>query len=330
MYLLFILGFVFLIKGADLLVVGASSIAKRMRVSSLVVGLTIVSFGTSMPELIVNLTAGLKGQPEIAIGNILGSNVANILLVLGASALVARLPVKTNTILTEIPFSLTAALLVGFLANASITSFYDDDPKPDHLMLSRADGIVLLVFFFLFMAYIFAFARKNRDENIDVPPEEDAEPIKVLPNWRSWLYIGIGIVALASGGQWVVGGAVKLAETFGMSQSFVGLTIVAIGTSLPELVTSMVAAYKRQTDIAVGNVVGSNIFNILWILGLGSVVSPMPFDHLSNFDILMIIFSSTLLLLAMTVGRRREINWVGGVFFLLCYFGYITYLVSRG
>lgn len=317
-YLLFIVGFVLLIKGADILVSGASSIAKTLNVSDMVIGLTIVSFGTSMPELIVSTLSTLQGNADIAIGNVLGSNVANILLILGVAAIFYPLPIKDNTMLSEIPFSLAAALLLGFLANAALLV---DKPK---LMLSRIDGMILLFFFFLFMLYIYRLVLQGASEE-DVSGAE--KPLS-LP--QSFLFVLGGVVALFVGGKWIVDGAVKMATAFGISESLIGLTIVAVGTSLPELVTSAVAAYKKSTDIAVGNVVGSNIFNILWVLGISAMIRPLPFDVLNNTDILMVIFASSMLLLVLAVGKKYTITRWKGIMFILVYIAYLVYLVYRG
>lgn len=318
LYILFVIGFVILIKGADLLVDGASSIAKRYGLSDMVVGLTIVSFGTSLPELIVNVLASLHGKPELAIGNVFGSNVANLLLILGVTALICPLPIKRNTILTEIPFSLIATLLVGFLANATLLN------NKEELFISRLDGGILLFFFALFMVYIYNVAKTNKDE---VLPEQAPPSMTVM---KAVVYILLGAAGLFLGGKWVVDGAVHIAQSFGLSESFIGLTVVAVGTSLPELVTSAMAAYRRNIDIAVGNVVGSNIFNLLWILGVSALIRPLPFDVLNNSDIVMMILASTMLIVAMAVGKRNAIDRLNGIIFLLVYFSYITYLVMRG
>ena len=315
-YILFVLGFILLIKGADWLVGGASSIAKKYRVSDIVIGLTIVSFGTSMPELIVNILASLNGNAEIAVGNVFGSNIANILLILGVAALIYPLPLKRGTVMSEIPFSLMAALLVGFLANASL---FDN---PQGLIVSRIDGAILLFFFLLFMLYVFKVAREGGEEAVESYEEK---PMK-----KAVGLILLGVVALFLGGKWTVDGAVLVAGQLGMSESFIGLTVVAIGTSLPELVTSAVAAKRRNTDIAVGNAVGSNIFNILWILGISALVHPLPFNVLSNFDILMIIFASTLLILSVSLEKKKAVGRISGVVFLLCYIAYIVFLLQRG
>ncbi|MCG8386914.1 MAG: calcium/sodium antiporter, partial [Cytophagales bacterium] len=282
-YVLFVVGFVLLIKGADVMVEGASSIGKRLNISSLVIGLTIVSFGTSLPELLVNLIASYNDSPDIGVGNVLGSNIANILLILGISAIISPLPITKNTYFIEVPFSLTATLLVGFLANASIFGRSTD------FVISRNDGLVLLFFFFLFMGYVYIVSKQRKSEF-------SADEYKMMSVPRSVLMIVLGIVGLYFGGQWVVDGAIQIARFFNMSEHFIGLTVIAIGTSLPELVTSAMAAYKKDTDIAVGNVIGSNIFNLLWILGLSATFKPIPYDVISNSDIFMIIASSTALI----------------------------------
>ncbi|MEH0158400.1 calcium/sodium antiporter [Limibacter armeniacum] len=317
-YVLFVIGFVLLIKGADYLVEGASSIAKRYQLSELVIGLTIVSFGTSMPELIVNLLASFEGSAELAIGNVFGSNIANVLLILGFSAIVRPLPIQRSIYFTEIPISLVATFMVGFLANANL--FTDGQG----LSLSRFDGGMLLLFFALFMFYIAVIAR-SKDET-----ENEEEEIALLPMGKSLLLIGAGVLGLFVGGKWIVDGAVVIASALGFSETFIGLTVVAIGTSLPELVTSVVAARKGKADIAVGNVIGSNIFNILWILGISALIRPLPFDIVNNMDILTVIFSSTMLLFAVIVGRKPQISRATGYLFVFLYIAYLVYLVQRG
>lgn len=316
-YILFALSFVLLIKGADWLVKGATAIARRFRVSDMIIGLTIVSIGTSMPELIVSVLASFNGNAGLAVGNVFGSNIANILLILGVAALIYPLLLKRSTIMSEIPFSLLAALLVGFLANAALFDEYQG------LIISRTDGGILLVFFALFMLYIFRVAKEEKQST-----EENASAPLVL--WKAGGLVLAGILSLFLGGKWTVDGATYIAMQLGMSESFIGLTIVAIGTSLPELVTSVVAASRRNTDIAVGNAVGSNIFNLLWILGISSVIHPLPFNVLSNFDILAIIFTSTLLILSVSLNKNQMVNRVGGGLFLLCYVIYIILLIQRG
>lgn len=319
-YLLLLIGFVLLIKGADWLVNGATAIAARFGVSDLIIGLTIVSMGTSLPELIINVIASMKGNSELATGNVLGSNIANILLILGVTALICDLPVHRNTILSELPFSLAAALLIGFLANSSLG--YEPEKE---LSISRGDGLIVLFFFLLFMIYITMIAREDQQKKTDSPGAANQSN-----TGKSLLFIAAGMGSLFLGGKWVVDGAVYIAGLYGMSETFIGLTVVALGTSLPELVTSVMAALKRNTDIAVGNAIGSNIFNLLWILGVSSVIRPLPFNVASNVDILVVIASTCLIFLALIIGRRMVIKRVEGIIFLLSYLGYLAFVVMRG
>ena len=269
-YFLFFIGFVFLIKGADLLVDGAGSLAKRLGVSDLIIGLTIVSFGTSAPELTVNIIASLKGASDVGIGNIIGSNIANILLILGVAAMIYPLKIKRELTWKEIPLNFLAVFVLFLLANDVLL---DGEPFS---ILSRIDGLVLMSFFAIFLYYTaqLAFTEKT---GIEKGPSR--------PLWLSLVMVLVGAIGLAYGGQWVVDGATTIARLLGLSESFIGLTIVAIGTSLPELATSAIAAYKHNTDIAVGNVVGSNIFNIFWVLGLSAVIRPLPVNMEINTDI---------------------------------------------
>jgi cation:H+ antiporter len=310
--ILFLIGFGILIKGADLLVDGASSVANRFNVSNIVIGLTIVAFGTSMPELVVNLFASFQGNADIAIGNILGSNIANILLILGISSMIYPLAAKRNTVLKEIPFSLLAALVMAFMANDILL----DGAAVSEI--SRSDGLVFLSFFAVFIYYSFSLAKEEKDI-------EDG--IRVISTTRSIVYILLGLLGLVLGGKWIVDGAVVLAGMIGLSEAVIGLTVVAIGTSLPELATSAIAAYKKQSDIAIGNVVGSNIFNLFWILGCSSVIRPLPFNAASNYDVLATVLASLVLFLIMFVGKRHIIQrWQGGAM-LVMYISYTIFLL---
>jgi len=312
-YILFLVGFFLLIKGADLLVEGSASIAKRLKISSIVIGLTIVAFGTSMPEFIVNIFASAKGNTEIAIGNILGSNIANILLILGISSIIYPLATKKNTVWKEIPLSLLAAILLGVLVN---------DIRIDNGIysgLTRIDGIAFLSFFIIFIYYTFCISKVTGASS-------DESPIKELSYLKSGTFIICGLLGLIFGGKWIVEGAVKIAEHFNISQSLIGLTVVAIGTSLPELATSAIAAYKKQTNIAIGNIVGSNIFNIFWILGVSSLIKPLPFSPSNDLDIIMTILSSAILFIIMFVGKRHVIERWQGILMVVMYIGYISFL----
>jgi len=314
--LLLLVGLAVLVKGADWLVAGASDLASRFGVSPLVIGLTIVSFGTSMPELLVTLISGLRHNADLAIANVVGSNICNVLLVLGLSALVRPLPVKESTVVSEIPFSVMAALLVGFLANAALFT------SSSALTISRIDGVILLVFFVLFLMYVYRMSRAADYFADSIAPSE-------LSLARASLFVGLGIVALYFGGDWVVNGAVGVAQRLGIDDALIGLTIVAIGTSSPEIVASVVAARKGQTDIAVGNVVGSNIFNLLWILGFTSVIVELPFEVVNNFDLVMVIAASVLIIAALVTSRRGAILRTHGAIFVLLYAGYLAYVVDR-
>lgn len=313
-YILFVVGFFILIKGADLLVDGSSSIARKLNISNIVIGLTIVAFGTSAPEFIVNIFASIKGNTEIAIGNILGSNIANILLILGIAAIIYPISAKKNTVLKEIPFSLLAALIVAVTANDIIIDGNSSS------VITRIDGLVFLGFFIIFLYYTFSITKSDSDIN--------ESPVKELSTTKAVAFVLIGLFGLVFGGKWIVEGAVTIAESFNISQSIVGLTVVAVGTSLPELATSAVAAYKKQSDIAIGNVVGSNIFNVFWILGASSIIKPLPFNTDSNVDILVNILASVILFFAMYVGKKHVLERWQGVLLVLLYIGYIAYLIT--
>ena len=309
-YLLIPVGFVLLIKGADVFVEAASSLARRLRVSDLAVGLTIVAFGTSLPELAVNVTASVQGNVGITIGNIVGSNIANILLILGVAGLIFPLAVTKGTVWKEIPLSLLAAIVMGIAANDRLIN---GDPTSQ---MTRAEGLVLLCFFIIFLYYSASIAR-------NFGGVEPAMPKVLLSLRRIGVMMAIGFVALILGSKWVVDGAVKLATALGVSQTVIGLTVVAVGTSLPELATSAAAAYRKNADIAVGNVIGSNIFNIFFILGISSLIRPIPFEPRANFDIGVLVLASGLLFLWMFTGKRHLLErWQAAVFLG----GYVLYI----
>jgi len=313
-YLLFISGFAILLKGADLLVDGSSSIAKKLKIPSLVIGLTIVAFGTSAPELMVNILASIQGNADIAIGNIVGSNIANILLILGVATVIYPIQISKGTALKEIPFNLLAVFVLAIMAN---------DMLIDHRgfsELSRIDGLILLSFFIIFLYYTFGISKV----------EGEREMIEEYKVSTSFWYILLGIIGLGFGGKWIVDSATYFASTWGLSQGFIGLTFVAIGTSLPELATSAVAAYKKRSSIAIGNVVGSNIFNVLWILGISSVIRPINFSPLLNYDILICFLITLLLFIFVFVGKKRVIQKWQGIAFLVSYVVYLIFLVIRG
>jgi cation:H+ antiporter len=316
-YIFLIAGFVFLIKGADLLVSGASSLGKRLGVSDLVIGLTVVAFGTSSPELFVNLIASAKGNTDIAIGNILGSNIANVFLILGVSSIIYPLSVGKGTVWKEIPLSLLAACLLGVLAN---DQWIDG---ADMSALTRIDGLVLISFFIVFLYYSVSIAKEISGMQEQIP----SRPMGIM---KANLFVFIGLGGLALGGDWIVSGAVHAAKSMGMSESLVGLTIVSVGTSLPELATSAVAASRKNVEIAVGNVVGSNIFNVFFVLAISSMIRPLPFQPRNNLDVGVVILGSLLLFFGMFTGRKRSLDrWEGGVL-LASYAAYIIISILKG
>jgi cation:H+ antiporter len=324
---LLIVGFVLLVKGADILVDGSVSIAKRYGISSLVIGLTIVAFGTSAPELVVNLLSAFSGNTDLAVGNIIGSNIANVLLVLGISSFIFPLAVDKKTAFREIPFAMGAALLIVVFANDIIFSGSSVN------ILSRFDGFVLIFFFVLFLIYTFKTAKSvsigtsesvETTQSAEIAESNNAQEPQISLS-KSIVYIVLGLIGLIVGGKWIVDGAVSIALLFGVSESIIGLTIVAVGTSLPELATSVVAAFKKQADIAVGNIVGSNIFNIFWILGITSVIRPLPISAGSDVDFVFLIISSVFLFIVLLVGKKYTIEkWQGALFTIT----YVLYLVT--
>ncbi|HBH19528.1 MAG TPA: sodium:proton exchanger [Candidatus Peribacter riflensis] len=325
---LLIIGFAFLIKGADWLVSGASALARKLGVSDLAIGLTIVAFGTSMPEFMVNMIASLQGNSDIAIGNVVGSNIFNILLILGLSALIAPIIVQRSTTLKEIPFSFLAVLMLLVMAN---DVFVDGYARSE---LSRSDGLAFIGFFVIFLIYTM---------NLPHAGESVATPEATKGTWTSVALIVLGLTGLVLGGKFTVDSAVAIARVLGLSEALIGLTIVAVGTSLPELATSMVAARKKNADIAVGNIVGSNIFNIFWILGVSAVIRPIPFTPAANFDLWVLVAVTVLLFFLIHNGwllrriflwwKQRAhyvIRWWEGAIMVACYCAYIGYIVWRG
>lgn len=312
---LLVVGLVVLILGAEYLVRGASSLARRLGVSALVIGLTIVAFGTSTPELTVNLYAAMTGATDIAIGNIVGSNIANILLILGVSAAIAPLVVAHSTTWKEIPFALLAMGLVWIFGNDLLLNGVGVNA------LTATEGFALLGIFAIFMYYIIGLARSE--------PAGDVEEARQYSLSYSVLCIVGGLAALVLGGRLLVDQAVTIAELVGLSEAVIGLTVVAVGTSLPELATSVIAAIRGQNDIAVGNVVGSNIFNVLWILGLSSTIAPLPMSQALSLDTLVGVGATMLLFLILFVGKRHTIERWQGVSFVLLYVVYVTFLVVQ-
>jgi len=318
---LFILGIILLIKGADWLVDSASSLAKKFGVSTLIIGLTVVAFGTSMPELVVNVIAAIKGASGVAFGNIIGSNISNILLVLGITALITNVRAHYSTVWKEIPFALLSVLVLFVLSNKIING-------TRILFLDRADGLIMLFFFGIFLYYAneLIYIRKLKKKKEKKVKTE----IPKLKSKKLVLYFILGLISLYLGGKWVVDGAVFIAQGFGLSEFLISATIIAIGTSLPELVTSVTAALKKDVDLAIGNIVGSNIFNILWILGFTSLISPIKIPSFINLDIAFLLITTLLLLLFMFTGKKQEIERKHGVLFILLYIFYIAFLIIRG
>jgi len=310
---LLLIGFVVLIKGADWLVIGASALARKNNVSDLAIGLTVVAFGTSAPELVVNVFASIQGHQDIAFGNVIGSNNFNLFVILGIAGIIAPLAVHSTTVYREIPLSLIAALLLFFLANDFFLS--------DKLLLSRIDGLILLAMFSLFLFYV-----KN-PLRTDIPEPE--EPHKQLTNFRIWGLIVIGLAGLVGGGRLVVESAISIATEFGISEKIIGLTIVAAGTSLPELATSVVAAIKKNNDIAVGNIVGSNIFNVFLILGVSSVINPLQYDRSFNGDIYFLSIGTVALFVLMFTGVRKRLDRWKAAILLAAYVFYTVFFVVR-
>ncbi|HEY5919988.1 MAG TPA: calcium/sodium antiporter [Chryseolinea sp.] len=313
--LLLLVGFAILIKGADFLVNGASSAAKKFNVSNLAVGLTVVAFGTSTPELIVSLYSAVEGQNDASFGNIIGSNNFNLLFILGISGLIYPLSVQRNTVRYEVPISLIAALVLYILVNDQLQGTGTIN------MLSRLDAVVLLMCFSLFMLYAYRTMNKASDF--------DSQPIKAYSTPAAAGMIVLGLAMLVGGGTLVVDNAVSIAEFYGLSQKLIGLTILAAGTSLPELATSAVAAYRKNTDIAIGNVIGSNIFNIFFILGVTGLVHPIQYNAAMNFDLEVLGASTILLMVFMFTINPRKLDRWEAFLMLVGYIAYAVYLISH-
>ena len=313
-YVLMIIGFGCVVAGAHFLVDSARSVARKLKVSELVIGLTVVAFGTSLPELFVNIVSSIKSSSGITLGNILGSNTANILLILGVSGIIFPLTVTRGTVWKEIPLSLLAALLVGVLAN---DKFVDG---AGFSALTRTDGLALIAFFVVFMYYTFGIAHNIRRLEEHLPEKEH----KI---GSSLVFIILGLAFLIIGSRWIVTGAVAMAGSLGISETVIGLTIVAVGTSVPELATSAVAAYKRSPEIAIGNIVGSNIFNIFFILGVSSIIRPVPFETKVNIDVGVLIVANLLLFFSMFTGKKKILDRWESVLFLIIYAAYIFFMV---
>ncbi|MFD1851699.1 calcium/sodium antiporter [Oceanobacillus bengalensis] len=314
-YILLIIGFALLIKGADFFVDGASNIARLLRVPSILIGLTIVAFGTSSPEATVSIIAALEGNADVSLGNIVGSNIFNLTLVVGLAAFIYPLKVQTETIRKEIPFTLLASVaLLILMSDVALVGFGDN-------LITRSDGFIFLLFFAVFMYYVIEVALKSRHSSSD-------ESVPRNVKWgKNVLITVIGLAGIIIGGDMVVTNATEIAYALGMSEALVGLTIIAIGTSLPELVTSITAALKKESEIALGNIVGSNIFNILFVLGASSIISPLAVNTKMYIDIyVMIILTVVLLIFSRTnyrIGKRE------GMLLAIAYIIYLVYIIIR-
>ena len=308
-----VIGFLFLVKGADVFVDGASSVAKKLKIPAFVIGLTIVAFGTSAPELAVSITAAMKGSNDIALGNVVGSNIFNTLVVLGLSAAITPIAVDKGMIKKDYPLSIFAAVLLGVLAMDPVLF------KAESMSLGRVDGIILLIAFAGFMYMTVKAGLEGRTE--------EKEESEAMPMWKSLLFIGIGLAGIVWGGDLSVEGAKEIARFFGLSEAIIGLTIVALGTSLPELVTSAIAAKKGESDIAVGNVIGSNIFNIFLILGTSSTILPMNISSTYLYDMGMLI--AVMVLTYLPIAKTRKVSRGMGVTMVLVYVAYTVYLIVR-
>lgn len=310
---LLVLGLVVLIFGANYMVEGASALAKKFNISNLAIGLTIVAFGTSAPELVVNSFAAADGYSDIVFGNVIGSNNFNLFIILGITGLISPLAVQSSTAWKEIPISLIAVAILFILVNDSFFS------SGNNTILGTLDGLILL---FCFLAFLFYVYKQLKNDDI---AEENS--IKLLSPLKTTLFIIGGLAGLVLGGQLVVNNAIEIAESMGISQKIIGLTILAAGTSLPELATSTVAAAKKNADIAVGNIIGSNIFNIFLILSTASLIKPINFNLNFNQDLYILAGGTLFLLLAMLTGKRRRLDRWEALTLLVSYLGYTTYLV---
>lgn len=311
---LLITGFAVLIKGADFMVAGSASLAKNHGISNLAIGLTVVAFGTSMPELVVSLISALSGRTDAAFGNVIGSNNFNLFFILGLSGAITPLVVQRNTVRYEVPLSLAIVGVLYLMVNGQTLGIEENH------MLSRADSIILLVIFGLFLIYIY----RTMHDGADL---EETGSFKQFSTLRSVGLVILGTGMLVGGGKLVVDNAITIAVGLGMTEKLIGLTILATGTSLPELATSLVAAYRKQADIAIGNVVGSNIFNILLILGVTGTIAPVPFNSQLNFDLKVLMGGTVLLILFMFTHNARKLDRWEAVILTLSYVTYVIYLI---
>lgn len=317
--ILLIIGFAFLVKGADAFVEGCSSIAKRFQVPSLIIGMTIVAMGTSLPETAVSITASVTGNNALAVSNAVGSNIFNLMIVVGVCAILTPVAVRKETLKIDFPFSIVCAVLLLVLGAIGMT-------------LGHVDGALFIVLFVIFSLYMIKSAQNSRKDNKDMDVEEaeyalEAEEIQIMPMPKSIIFIVLGCAAIALGSDWVVDGATTIAEAMGVSQTLIGLTVVAFGTSLPELATSIMAAKKNEVDMALGNAIGSNIFNILMVLGIAAAISPMAFITENIIDIVILIaFSAIVWIMAWT---KHELSKKEGWVMAILYAVYVVYICMR-
>lgn len=312
--ILIVIGFILLIKGADFLVDGSSNIAKKFHIPEIVIGLTIVSIGTSMPELFVSITSALDGYPDMAIGNVIGSNISNLLLILGLSTVIKSITFKRETRLIEIPICLIITIIFMILANIGQD-------------ITKVDAVILIALFAMFIIYTIIMAFKgekfdSKDTNMELIKIEEANGTTI----SNIFYIILGIIALKFGGDLTVNNAVELAKYFNLSEKVISLTILAVGTSLPELVTSVSAAIKGKSDIAIGNIIGSNIFNILLIIGVSALIKPITYNLSYNKDMIILIVGTLILALFPVIPPKNKMSRMNGVIYLLLYAGYIASL----
>ncbi len=307
-------GLLLILVGANALTDGAASVAKRFHISSLVIGLTIVAFGTSAPELTVSVVSALKGSADMAIGNVVGSNIFNTLMIVGCTAAIVPISVTKGTLSKEIPLCILASVVLFICANDVLIN------KAATNTISSSDGMLLLCFFLIFLGYTFAIAHNGSSEG--------ESEIKDMPVWKSVLFIAGGLAGLVYGGQFFVSGASEIARSLGISESIIGLTLVAGGTSLPELATSVVAALKKNPEMAIGNVIGSNLFNIFFVLGCSATISPLNIQGITNLDLGVLIGSCVLLYIFGWFFKKRTITRIEGIAMIACYIGYTAYLIS--
>lgn len=314
-YLLLILGMVILIGGANIMVQGASSFAKMLQIPNLIIGLTVVAFGTSFPELMINIFASIDGQSDLAVGNVVGSNIINVFLVIGVAAIIKPMQIQNNTVRFELPFSLLAMILLFVAANDGLI-----DHKPISI-LDRSDGFIFLAFFAIFIYYTFVVTKGQNHHH------SEGHDVVEMSKMKSALFILIGMIGLFFGGELIVDSATTLADTWGLSESVIGILVVALGTSLPELATSVVASYKGNADMAIGNIVGSNIFNVFLVLGVSATINPIEFNPQINIDLLVAFMATLLLFIFVFTGKGRKVDRAEGIIFLLLYISYVVWLL---